>query len=838
MSAATDYRPLDLSKHFNGGVDVLETARETSTGTYLEEHPPMPPLGEHLLHGLPFAFADDPERCLIALESGVGEVAIEVDTAPCNVIFAHAVISTDLWEGGELGVKVASYRFHFADGSMIDAPIRERFEIGHMPTPWGQYPFLAVTDEEDHVQPREGGEWNRFGFRMTEVGWAVARSYYLWAWRNPMTDSGLTRIEVSDVRVPFVMGAITLGFLDEDPLRPSARVPVRARLGRDDAGDTEIRVDRGSATYTYPLHEPDENQGFPGFGAPDRPTTAVYAEVSAIPSATVSVVTGEKMLASTTWAELTNSEHVAVENSGIQIVEHGRNWVRVTVEDAATGEPIPCRLSFVSESGVPYPPHGHHAPVFSNLEGWNVDVGGDVRLGTTSYAVIDGRCEGWLPRGKVLVDAARGFEYEPLRQWIEIEPGQTELRLQLRRWANMAAQGWWSGDSHVHFLSPQGALGEARAEDLHVVNLLQAQWGHLFTNVEDFTGEPLASPDGRTVVHVSQENRQHILGHLGLLGLRRPVMPFSSGGPTEAELGGSLETTLSRWADSAHAVGGTVVASHLPTPNGEPATLIATGRVDALEMLDFLDYEHREYYRYLNGGYRLPLVAGTDKMANTTPVGLYRTYAFIPPGTEFSYEAWLAAVRAGNTFISGGALLEFEVEGRIAGETVHIQGGGTVEVTVRASSVFRLGSLQLVREGVVVDEAEAGQEGAHSLELKSQVRVEADTWLAARCAGPGYTPIRHNDDRRRSVMGHSSPVYIATGDSYRVFHPETARYMLTLVEGSLEHIRRRSRNYPEGWATHHHGDTDHQAFLEAPFHEARAALLERLRHEGGTNARS
>ena len=54
----------------------------------------------------------------------------------------------------------------------------------------------------------------------------------------------------------------------------------------------------------------------------------------------------------------------------------------------------------------------------------------------------------------------------------------------------MAADGWYSGDSHVHFLSTQGALTEQAAEDLNVVNLLQSQWGSLFTNTEEFTRRP------------------------------------------------------------------------------------------------------------------------------------------------------------------------------------------------------------------------------------------------------------------------------------------------------------------------------------------------------------
>jgi hypothetical protein len=56
--------------------------------------------------------------------------------------------------------------------------------------------------------------------------------------------------------------------------------------------------------------------------------------------------------------------------------------------------------------------------------------------------------------------------------------------------------------------------------------------------------------------------------------------------------------------------------------------------------------------------------------------------------------------------------------------------------------------------------------------------------------------------------------------------------MLTLVEGSLAHIRQRSRQYPDANVTHHHGQPDHLAYLEEPFHEARAALHQRLHQLG------
>jgi hypothetical protein len=176
-------------------------------------------------------------------------------------------------------------------------------------------------------------------------------------------------------------------------------------------------------------------------------------------------------------------------------------------------------------------------------------VGGDVRLGQRSFAYIDGTCQGWLPRGDVVVDVARGFEYEPLRQTVRIEPGQRDLTLRLGRVADMASEGWWSGDSHVHFLSTPGAQLEQRGEDLRVVNLLQTQWGALFTNTEDFSGRPAVVDGGGYVTYVGQENRQHALGHMLLWDLKEPVMPWCSDGPDEAELGGALDATLSDWAD-------------------------------------------------------------------------------------------------------------------------------------------------------------------------------------------------------------------------------------------------------------------------------------------------
>ena len=449
-----------------------------------------------------------------------------------------------------------------------------------VPPGWGRLPFLAVPDTSDYNLPRFEGSWGEAGNRLTEHARGWPAGYYLWCWENPHPDRAVERIEFIPRGPRFIVAGITTSDVDEHPFVRTPARPVRlvAKDGR--GGVFDVNVDRGVATYPQPLPGEDDRAGW---GATEG--TAAYTSIAALPSATIAVRRDGDELGRVRWGDVARDGRADAGRVTLELAESGRNWVHVSVVDDATGRPVPCRVHFRSAEGIPYQPHGHHNHVTQNLDSWHYDVGGDVRLGQRSYAYIDGTCQGWLPRGDVVVDVARGFEYEPLRQTVRIEPGQRDLTLRIRRVADMAAEGWWSGDSHVHFLSTPGAQLEQRGEDLRVVNVLQTQWGVLFTNTEEFSGQPSVVDGGGYVTYIGQENRQHVLGHVLLWGLKEPVMPWCSDGPDEAELGGALDATLSDWADRTHAQGGTVVAAHFPNPNGEPAVLVATGRADAVEML-------------------------------------------------------------------------------------------------------------------------------------------------------------------------------------------------------------------------------------------------------------
>ncbi len=826
-----DYQPISLTDLCNVDAEIIG-ANATPT------------VGQQTFHGLPFNISEG-EKCFLGFGEGVNtdRIQVPINASPKRVIVAHRLLESRIHEGEPIGKLIADYVFYYANGHSMKVPIRERFEIGSIPQGWGQQTFIAIPDQKEGLISRHQGHWGSAGNRQTEATQTVPRNYYLWIWKNPNPDVEITSIEIRPQERKFIVAAITLGYLDEDPIprRPNREVKITLPQAEDadKPFDMEVNVDRGTATYPYPLPENSSeefiNDDFKGWGEfQNNKSSPAYVEVSATPSATVEVKNRGEVLGAVNWGELQKKRVVQPnERVKVEVIDTGRNWVHTTVIDEDTNKPVPCRVHFRSLHGVPYAPHGHHAHVNSNMGTWHIDIGGDVRLGQISYAYIDGTCQGWLPRGDVIVDVARGFEYTPLRTTVSIKPGQRELKLRIKRWCNMNTDRYFSGDTHVHFLSTQGAHTEAQGEDLGVVNLLLSQWGHLFTNTEEFIGRPTVSADGQSIVYATQENRQHVLGHLTLLGLKKQVAPWCSDGPGEAELGGNMEVTLSHWADACHAQGGTVVLPHIPNPNCEPATLIATERVDAVEYLTNAMYGHTEYYRYLNCGYKLPLVGGTDKMTSDVPVGVYRTYVHIPENEEFNYDNWCKYMRAGNTFLSGGPMIRLTADGQPIGSTINLPGnGGTVEVEASADSIFPIHTLQIVQAGEVVASTEEN-EGAHQLSLKANLNVDKHSWLAARCGGPNYAQaVPHHDGWRRGIIAHTSPIYIAVGSEWWMFDPETANYMLTLIEGGLSYIRQTARHHEPGTVTHHHGEHDHLEFLSRPFQEARKAIHRRMHQLG------
>src|SRR4029453_12726013 len=124
--------------------------------------------------------------------------------------------------------------------------------------------------------------------------------------------------------------------------------------------------------------------------------------------------------------------------------------------------------------------------------------------------------------------------------------------------------------------------------------------------------------------------------------------------------------------------------------NGLPID-VALGKVDYVEVVGFSDHKTTAevWYRLLNCGFRLPAGAGTGPMTNYAslggPVGMNRV--FVHSGAKLDYRGWLAALKAGRTFVSNGPVLSFSIDGKMPGDEISLPAGPrrlTAKVSLRS----------------------------------------------------------------------------------------------------------------------------------------------------------
>jgi hypothetical protein len=465
--------------------------------------------------------------------------------------------------------------------------------------------------------------------------------------------------------------------------------------------------------------------------------------------------------------------------------------VHVRVNDAASGQPTPCRIRFTDGEGSYYAPFGR---LTEFAKGIAQDVGGNLLLGQEQFAYIDGTCEIRLPAGPISVRISKGPEYTPIHEALELSPGKLALRFEIGRWIELRQQGWYSGDVFARFLSPHAALLEGAAEDVAVVNLLAAEYeawdltpqhgiaalefeypdrlvgqreyrerkhAHV-SNILAFSGQhPAVELPGHLVV-VNTFNHHPTLGHLALLNCHRVVFPLKFGGTDESD-----EWTLTDWCDQCHRKGGLVVGLNafkgVLDHHQEILADCLLGKIDALMAMDDLAIDqcaelHRSclalWSALLSCGVRIPLVGGSGKASNCDLLGNTRTYAKLLKDEPFTYANWIEAVRAGRTFVTTGPIISIEVDGRGPGSVVDLaRKNEAVRVRAEARATSELESLQVIVNGKVVSSVQpAAGETAAVLEFETE--IAESSWLVARCGGP------YNWPRFSRLAAISSPIYL------------------------------------------------------------------------------
>jgi hypothetical protein len=304
--------------------------------------------------------------------------------------------------------------------------------------------------------------------------------------------------------------------------------------------------------------------------------------------------------------------------------------VTLRVVERGSTRPVPVKLHVHGEWGEYLAPVDRHRIINPDwFEDFSVDFAHlpnfQVAWRAHPGTYIPGETRIKLPLGHVYVEVSKGFEIRPVRTVVEVTPETQEIEIEIEKVLPWREKGWVTADTHVHFLSPTSARLEGAAEGVNVINLLASQWGELMTNVGDFDGHSTwgaieSGGDGEYLVRVGTENRQHVLGHISLLGYRGPIIaPMTTGGPDESALGDPIEILLTEWARQCRAQDGLVVIPHFPRPRAEHAAAIVSGDADAIEMTSWNDlysginpYSLSDWYRYLNCGYLVPAVGGTD----------------------------------------------------------------------------------------------------------------------------------------------------------------------------------------------------------------------------------
>lgn len=488
--------------------------------------------------------------------------------------------------------------------------------------------------------------------------------------------------------------------------------------------------------------------------------------------------------------------------------------LEATVVDDVTGEPLAARVAITDS-----------ADRFVEIEGKHEHV---KYLGKR-WCYVDGSFAVKIPAGGVTIEIRRGFETLPLSAAVKAAAKNKTVTktFRLRRWVDMAAKGYVQGDLHAHLPVPKEAHPQMRAEALNALTLLHmADLEQPPATNDCFTGKLDKVSTPGCEIRVAQEVREWQMGHLTLLGVTSLVPGYPHHGGTLEHWKSNPHYDLMRALRATRQQNGSIFWSHICSlPGHELPIGIALGLVDGVELLTWNDptqfpnhwgpwessgFSNAEfpimramdlYYELLNAGFRVPIAAGTDKFGEEIPLGSNRVYA---RAAEPTYDAWLAAVKAGTGFVTNSPILELEVDGHKPGDVIEFAGTKKVKARVTARSTLRFSQLDIMLNGRIVGHkitpvtvfyGDPPRSGVWSMEIETEVELTKSSWLAARV-------IDHPDLKSRilprdlSVFAHTSPIYFLQ-DGKKVREQPSIDYLTKYVQGTLHWLDSKPKFHTE-----------------------------------------
>jgi hypothetical protein len=394
-----------------------------------------------------------------------------------------------------------------------------------------------------------------------------------------------------------------------------------------------------------------------------------------------------------------------------------------------------------------------------------------------------------LPPGRYSVRVERGTEYLPAERTVDIGREPVHLKIPLARWIDMAAAGWYSGDTHVH-RSMEELPNLLLAEDLNVALPLTYWVTKAYTAPQQagpkgppqVRPEPIAVDRTHVIYPVNTEyeifqvgDKSHTLGAVFVLGhkaaLTEGVPPVGRIAAQARREGGLLDLDKHSWPWSLMLVPVMSVDlfelanNHVwRTEFGLPQWTLDTApaymklQQDARGFTEWgwIDYGFQTYYALLDCGFRLRPAAGTASGVHPVPLGFGRVYVNLPDG--FSYDRWMRGLQQGRSFVTTGPMLMVEVDQQPPGAAIRRQNAEKRLHRVSGLAVGSrpLGPLEIVVNGQVVQRVAADncptKAGGYESRLSADVELDGSGWIAVR--------VLEDRPDRRIRFAHSSPVHI------------------------------------------------------------------------------
>ena len=433
------------------------------------------------------------------------------------------------------------------------------------------------------------------------------------------------------------------------------------------------------------------------------------------------------------------------------------------------------------------------------------------------HFVFPGRITLKLPKGGYKFELERGPEYVTRSGHFMIEHfADDEKEVDLRRFVDMAADGWFSGDLHAR-RPPRDIELLMMAEDLHVVPVA-AWWNDkvLYGGKSSGIKSPVKQQAGLSVVRFDG-NRFYSLSAGGIVWPGGEILCFNLPQPLlrskpQSEFPSPLELLQKARGDidkqdgaDGREAGRFWVDVTRPYWWDVPM-LVAMGQIDSIQIahgnicraktidneqgghprdktrypgtLGNAHWSEAIYFNLLECGIRLPPSAGSGSGTSPNPLGYNRMYVHVEG--PFSYEKWWQAFAAGRVTITNGPLLSPSVDGRLPGHVFYFEQGKTpdFEIGLTLSTRKAISYIEIIKNGQVEKSIRFDQYRAGGRLPK--LEFDASGWFLIRA-------VTDLPETYRFAM--TAPYYVQIGEQPRISR-RAAQFFLDWVYERARQIRK------------------------------------------------